>query len=193
MFGASNSKSEKLHIFIFFSSLPVHESYQDVLAGTWLQVSGSFMDVYAHKFNNHPKNFFDWDMSSGSYLAKEYISKSIQKDVPENFQNVGRFWGNSRNMKPEFVTIEPEKLETSIAAGVVSAVRTLTKRYCQRTLELKKLFAKNRREKNQTVGKPGRISKPNPRKKIRSYSLPAMAGLFMILAHANIGAQFNIF
>ena len=166
---------------------PLDETLQPLIANTWLQVSGLFWDLEAHRFHKHLKNFFAWNMTSGSYLAKQYIAKSVQKYVPKAFKNVGRFWGNSRNMKPEFVTIELEKLSPSASAGVVSAVRTLTKRYCKRTLEIGRLLQENRREKNQETGKPRHFPKPNPRKKVRSYSLPAMAALFVTLVSAHMG------
>jgi hypothetical protein len=38
--------------------------------------------------------------AAGRYAAK-YASKPWQKRVPENYWNVGRFWGHSRNVKPE--------------------------------------------------------------------------------------------
>lgn len=37
--------------------------------------------------------------SVGRYAAK-YASKTYQKAVPPDYQNVGRFWGNSYNVKP---------------------------------------------------------------------------------------------
>jgi len=80
-------------------------------------------------FHEHEKNFFPWRMVSGSYLVKEYIEKSIQKDVPEEFQNVGRFWGNSRNMKPQFYIVEPENVrEPTLAGAIRRAIRIITKR-----------------------------------------------------------------
>lgn len=81
------------------------------------------------QFHSHEKNFFPWRMVSGSYLVKEYVEKSLQKDVPENFQNVGRFWGNSRNMKPQFYIVEPENVkEPTLAGAIRRAVRIITKR-----------------------------------------------------------------
>lgn len=36
----------------------------------------------------------------GSFYAVKYAMKMQQKRVPENYQNVGRFWGNSKGVKP---------------------------------------------------------------------------------------------
>lgn len=80
-------------------------------------------------FHSHEKNFFPWRMVSGSYLVKEYVEKSLQKDVPEGFQNVGRFWGNSRNMKPQFYIVEPDRVEDQNISGQIRrAIRIITKR-----------------------------------------------------------------
>lgn len=81
------------------------------------------------QFHDHEKNFFPWRMVSGSYLVKEYVEKSLQKDVPEGFQNVGRFWGNSRNMKPQFYIVEPDHVQDANLTGAIrKAVRIITRR-----------------------------------------------------------------
>ena len=111
--------------------LPINK---DDLATIWVvQVQGlhfpgaqSTLD-----FHRHEKNFFPWRMASGKYLVKEYIEKSLQKDVPENFQNVGRFWGNSRNMKPQFYILDPKETHDNadpLFAGLLRrAIRSITK------------------------------------------------------------------
>ncbi len=45
-----------------------------------------------------------WDMNAG-YICK-YLDKEHQKEVPEGFQSVGRWWGNSRGLiaDPERIT-----------------------------------------------------------------------------------------
>lgn len=40
----------------------------------------------------------------GAFYAVKYAMKMKQKAVPRDYRNVGRFWGNSRGVKPE-----PEK------------------------------------------------------------------------------------
>lgn len=56
-------------------------------------------------FQSDSRNFMKWEIGSGNYLSKEYLSKMDQKVVPERYLEVGRFWGNSRNMIPLWQTI----------------------------------------------------------------------------------------
>lgn len=58
--------------------------------------------------HNNEKNFITWDMGKGSYLTK-YLTKERQKDVPEGFENVGRFWGASRGLVPDAEVFQVEK------------------------------------------------------------------------------------
>lgn len=101
------------------------------LAHLWVvQVQGLHMPGCREtlQFHSHESNFFRWQMVSGKYLAKEYVEKSMQKDVPEDFQNVGRFWGNSRNMKPQFMVLDPYETEDPLLAGVIPrAIRSISK------------------------------------------------------------------
>ena len=41
---------------------------------------------------------------AASYYAVKYVVKASQKDVPPEYQNVGRFWGYGGQLKPIFVT-----------------------------------------------------------------------------------------
>jgi len=84
------------HLFLPF---PPSAEIQYLLSETWLRVSGQSDDPQALAFHNHSNNFISWDMGNGAYLCK-YIEKSRQKDVPDSFQNVGRFWGASRGLVP---------------------------------------------------------------------------------------------
>lgn len=171
----------------FFSDIEPTREHGTLLAHLWVGIIEGGETCL--KFHDHPNNFFAWDMTSGSYLGKQYIAKSVQKSVPENFQNVGRFWGNSRNMIPQYTTIAPDDHDQPIAKAIVRAARTVTKRYCSKVLQIKKALRDSRREKNKETGKPQRVSKPNPRKKIRSYTLPSMAALFLAVLNANIGTH----
>lgn len=40
------------------------------------------------------------------YVAK-YAAKKHQKDVPNQFKRVGRFWGTSKGVKPKYLDIQP--------------------------------------------------------------------------------------
>lgn len=48
-------------------------------------------------------------MEDGQY-AKKYAVKQVQKEVPPEYQNVGRFWAISRNLKPEPTHYGPEEV-----------------------------------------------------------------------------------
>ena len=92
------------HIHVF-TDIPVSHENHVILANAWLEVSGQSDDDMSRRFHMHKENFFDWDLSSGAYLVKQYIGKVEQKDVPSNYHNVGRFWGASANMKPDFTRL----------------------------------------------------------------------------------------
>lgn len=65
------------------------------------------------KFHDHDNNFIDWDMGGGAYLCK-YLEKEQQKNVPGNFQNVGRFWGSSRGTVAEPIILDAAALDTNV-------------------------------------------------------------------------------
>lgn len=167
----------------FFSSLDVNASVRHFIASSWVQIIGG--GEAAMSFHSHPNNFFRWEMSSGSYLSKEYLAKSVQKNVPEEYKNVGRFWGHSRNMKPIFTTINPDDYENQpiIIAGLKKTVRLLTKRNQKLLIERKKSAVARRREKNRETGKPPAVSKRNFRKTVKSYTLPLMAAMFVTMVN----------
>lgn len=85
------------HFHVFFS-FPHSTEKQNYLAKTWVRITkGSDKQLKVHL---HPKNFTPWDMKKGGYLCK-YLEKKEQKNVPPEFENVGRFWGCSRNIVPD--------------------------------------------------------------------------------------------
>lgn len=167
----------------FFSSLIVNDSNRKFLASSWVRIIGGGQQ--ALNFHSHRNNFFAWEMSSGAYLSKEYLAKSVQKDVPEEYKNVGRFWGHSRNMKPLFKTINPYDYEehSDVVTGLKKVVRIITKRAQKVCIERKKSAVARRREKNRETGKPPAISKRNYRKTVRTYTLPLMAAMFITMVN----------
>lgn len=95
------------HYHLFFNVKP-DRTMQYKMALHWNKVTRS---GYQHlEFHNHKNNFIDWDMGSGSYLTK-YLDKTSQKFVPENYSNVGRFWGHSRELKPQATVIDADELD----------------------------------------------------------------------------------
>lgn len=95
------------HYHLFFTVKP-DRIMQYKMAVRWNKITGSGIDHF--NFHNHKTNFIEWDMGSGSYLTK-YLDKESQKWVPENYENVGRFWGHSRNLKPHATCMNIEELE----------------------------------------------------------------------------------
>lgn len=68
------------------------------------------------------RSMLDWDMKGAGYLRK-YMSKEAQKCVPDGFGWVGRFWGASRGLVPDPVTLEASDL----TAPIEDVTRTVSK------------------------------------------------------------------
>ncbi|MDA3815160.1 MAG: hypothetical protein PF549_02225, partial [Patescibacteria group bacterium] len=100
-------KAPHFHLFL---SIPPSAAIWERLAKIWSRISapGSDFSEWFHG-SERGKNWIPWEMGSASYLAK-YLDKLDQKDVPEGFFNFGRFWGNSRNIKPDFLEMSIEDL-----------------------------------------------------------------------------------
>lgn len=84
------------HFHVFFS-FPPSELKHEWLARKWCKITNGSAGQYV--VHRNERNFVSWDMKKGGYLCK-YLEKQEQKKVPNNFENVGRFWGCSRNMVP---------------------------------------------------------------------------------------------
>jgi hypothetical protein len=69
-----------------------------------------------------------------SYLAKKYTGKKAQKEVPVEYQNVGRFWGMSRSL------VAPQQSATfEINPESVQVVRTLRRFVEKERVKVKRL------------------------------------------------------
>jgi hypothetical protein len=77
------------------------------MAKTWNHVTQE--DELHLTFHQDQRNFIQWDMGSGQYLTK-YLDKEHQKAVPEGYESVGRFWGNSRGLVPPPACITEDEL-----------------------------------------------------------------------------------
>lgn len=90
------------HVHLWLT-LSVSYGLHQFLAGHWNQIVEPESDEHL-KFHIHSKNFIPWEMRSAGYLCK-YLDKDHQKRVPDGFENVGRFWGSSRDLvkSPEIV------------------------------------------------------------------------------------------
>lgn len=83
-----------------------------------------------------------------SYMAS-YLQKAHQKEVPENFHNVGRFWGGSRNA----FEVEKEVEYFDDSYGGISSAR--------RALRLFRKYKSSKlRDLSRTTGKRYKLPKP---------------------------------
>jgi len=94
------------HVFL---TVPPDEEARLKLAAAWCRIT-SPDDPAALRFHQDRRNWIDWDMGNGSYLCK-YLDKEAQKFVPEGYANYGRFWGNSRGLEAEPVSIPLDDLD----------------------------------------------------------------------------------
>lgn len=85
------------------------------MAVAWARIaeSDTWMRVKMVQVHAHPKSWEDIRQAEGArrYVAK-YALKTYQKRVPKEYQNVGRFWGASRDVKasiPEPVAVEMDE------------------------------------------------------------------------------------
>ena len=101
--------------FHLFTALPVTEENRLFLASAWVRIACG-NDPAALAFHSHERNFIAWDMGNGSYVCK-YLEKARQKDVPEGYQEVGRFWGASRGLMPSPVLLEAEAHDGGLTAA----------------------------------------------------------------------------
>jgi hypothetical protein len=114
--------------FHIFLNLEHDQKTGKALAGIWNRIAEPESKEHL-KFHQHENNFIPWDMGSGSYLCK-YLDKEHQKQVPEGFQGVGRFWGNSRKLVPEPDTVEMRDIADSYNDYTCThIVRTLCKHH----------------------------------------------------------------
>ncbi len=88
----------------FYFDLEVTPENQKILCEIWCRlIDPERQDMELRRF--HSKAMRPWTIGNGQYLAK-YLEKERQKDVPENYENVGRFWGASRGLVPLPVEID---------------------------------------------------------------------------------------
>jgi len=86
---------------------PPDAALQRKMARSWVKITKGTEEQY--KRHCLPSNWCPWDMQNGVY-AKKYAIKQVQKDVPPEFQNVGRFWGSSRSLQPVATLFGPGEI-----------------------------------------------------------------------------------
>jgi hypothetical protein len=80
---------------------------QKKMARSWVRITKGTESQYW--WHCRKENWIEWKMEDGQY-AKKYAVKQVQKEVPPEYQNVGRFWASSRNLKPEPTHYGPEEV-----------------------------------------------------------------------------------
>lgn len=85
------------HVFL---TIPPDAKKWNLLAEAWTRITGGSDDQLWWHGRKRGKNWIAWDMGTGSYLCK-YLDKEAQKAIPEGYHSFGRFWGNSRGLKPK--------------------------------------------------------------------------------------------
>ena len=93
------------HVFLSVAAAPGSDVHRK-LAAAWVRITEGSEEQY--RVHSDPENWTPWSMNDSSYIVKNYIAKKEQKEVPEHYSNVGRFWGHSRNFAPVPTIIEPE-------------------------------------------------------------------------------------
>jgi hypothetical protein len=68
-----------------------------------------------------------------SYLAKSYTAKRAQKEVPVEYQNVGRFWGMSRGL-----VVPQQTAQLDLSPQAMSVVRPL-RRFVEKNVKVRRL------------------------------------------------------
>jgi len=137
--------------FHLFTSLPADNVICRVIGTAWNKIIKE--DEQHLRFQTDSRSMIEWKMISGKYLSSQYVSKQKQKQVPENFKDVGRFWAASRNMKPEKETLYLSGQNNMLDKIMTDTVRIVTRRYEK---ELKKYKIKKKY-----------------RNQVQSYSLPS--------------------
>jgi len=85
------------HFHLFLTVMPSREM-QKKFARSWVKITNGTNNQYWFHARRHA--WMKWNMDNGKYATK-YVEKQEQKNVPQAFQNVGRFWGCSRNIHPK--------------------------------------------------------------------------------------------
>jgi hypothetical protein len=106
------------HFHLFLSLPHGTASLHSFMAEKWHSIAEP--DSPEHlKFHRHKKNFIPWDMGSAGYLCK-YLDKEAQKAVPVGYTGVGRFWGNTRGLVPDSITVQMEDIDNAYSYEAIN-------------------------------------------------------------------------
>jgi hypothetical protein len=120
------------HYHLFLTIEPNRE-IQEKLATAWVRITNGTPEQ--HEWHMRRATWKEWKMSS-AYALKQYAVKAAQKDVPPEYVNVGRFWGNSQNMIPKCQVITPGQIASTSKGNnpVISWEPVAVERYVNRAL-----------------------------------------------------------
>jgi hypothetical protein len=148
--------------FHVFMNQGVSDSLRYFLSLSWCRLTNKGLSdpdiekTTQFRFHDHSSNFITWDMGSGSYLCK-YLDKEQQKNVPEQFENVGRFWGSSRGtVAPPIIlccaSLDQNTLTSEQEQASVKITRILGKLHERRLEIIGKSTGKTIKSKIRTTG-----------------------------------------
>lgn len=110
-------KRQTPHLHLFLTLPHSTAGLHNFMASKWHAIAEP--DSPEHlRFHRHEKNFIPWDMGTAGYLCK-YLDKEHQKQVPQGFIGVGRFWGNSRGLVPDAILVETANIDAAFSYSVV--------------------------------------------------------------------------
>lgn len=86
------------HFHVFLTVPPSSDEWQKLCAA-WIRITEG--DEVQHWWHSPQRGetWIPWDMTTANYLCK-YLDKEAQKAIPDGYTAFGRFWGNSRCLKP---------------------------------------------------------------------------------------------
>lgn len=162
------------HVFL---SVPVDPVMQKKMARSWVKITKGSKEQYW--WHCRPSNWIPWNMENGNYLMKNYVVKQAQKDVPQEFQNVGRFWGCSRAMHPTPNLYGPHEIANLTRKAVIPWEPAAIRHYFDKVLRRyqEKLMNYTREGKRRTT-KQGKVYRWKGASMIRHES--EMSGHFKI-------------
>lgn len=112
-------KNENPHFHLLTDCKADMKTQREFIAARWFKIVGSELEK-ALKAGTSCEKVRSCD-GVASYMAS-YLKKAQQKQVPENFHNVGRFWGGSKNA---FEVERESRLYEDGMIGVAAARRTV--------------------------------------------------------------------
>jgi len=169
-----NRGTPHYHVFL---SVAVDRAMQKKMAKSWIKITnGSPAQYWWHC---RPENWTPWSMDNGNYLMKQYAIKHAQKEVPQEFQNVGRFWGCSRAMHPTPNLYGPHEIANLTRNAVIPWESAAIRHYFDKILRRYQEKVMNyTREGNRRANRDGKVNRWKKASMIRHES--EMSGHFKI-------------